>query len=139
MVTTLLRARRVDGALTSAATRHDAPGARLQIRRGPPADLGPVHRQVDRRGEQGHGGAGGGRAATQDEGARRGGRAAEAHPPGERQGQESLSPSARDVFPIAHYALPTEMLASSRDAADSRTSRGGEVSPSRPYQHTCIP
>src|SRR6267142_3409418 len=93
MVAALLRARRVDGALPSAAPRHDAPGARLQIRRGPPADLGPVHRQVDRRGEQRHGGAGRGRAATQGEGARRGGRAAEAHPPGERQGQETLSPS----------------------------------------------
>src|SRR5258705_1553611 len=93
MVTTLLRARRVDGALSSAAARHDASGTRVQIRRGPAGGLGPVHRQVDRRREQGHGGARRIRAPAQGEGARRRGRAAEAHPRGQREGQESLSPS----------------------------------------------
>src|SRR2546429_1079057 len=93
MVAALLRARGIHGALSSAAPGHDAPGPGLQVRRGAPADLGAVHRQGDRRREQGQGGAGGGRAAAQGQGARRGGRAAKADPRGQREGQESLSPS----------------------------------------------
>src|SRR6266581_2315710 len=91
MVPALLGAGRVHRPLSSAAPRDDAPGPGLQVRRRASADLGPVHRQVDRRREQEHGGARRGREAAEGEGARRGRGQAAPHPRGQREDQESLN------------------------------------------------
>src|SRR6266545_1813096 len=91
MVPALLGASRVHSPLSSAAPRDDAPGPGLQVRRRASADLGPVHRQVDRRREQEHGGARRGRGAAEGQGARRGRGQAAPHPRGQREDQESLN------------------------------------------------
>src|SRR6266508_799273 len=91
MVPALLGASRVHSPLSSAAPRDDAPGPGLQVRRRASADLGPVHRQVDRRREQEHGGARRGREAAEGQGARRGRGQAAPHPRGQREDQESLN------------------------------------------------
>src|SRR2546426_7929926 len=92
MVPAFLRAGRVHRPLSSATARHDAPGPGVQVRRRASPDVGAVHRQVDRRREQEHGGPGGSREAAQGQGPRRGRGTAEAHPRGQREGQESLNP-----------------------------------------------
>src|SRR2546422_2512088 len=80
-----------DGDVPSQAPRDDAAGARLQVRRGARVDLGPVHRQMDRRGQPERGRGGAGREAPEGRGAPRGGRQAATDQGGQRGVQEPLT------------------------------------------------